>query len=79
MADSGRVTKGTMSQLYETGHRRMQLDFWRDGSYAEPREVGPWADLYDRDGNKFRAVLIGMCDQDDRWIPMPPNESSEAS
>lgn len=63
-----------MSQLIDQGVQRMRQPHWQLG-YAEPRETGPWADVYDVGagigGGQPLAVLIGQCDEHDNWEPMP--------
>jgi hypothetical protein len=63
----------TMSELIAQGVIRMRLPMWNSYAYAEPNPTGPWAKLYDvgagiGDGEPM-SVLIGMCNQDDRWQP----------
>jgi len=57
----------TVSDLIEQGVLRMRLPHWNATAYLEPRDIGPWADLYDV--GTQTPVLIGQCDLDDRWIP----------
>jgi hypothetical protein len=71
--ESPDIQTGTMTALIEQGHARMRLPFWNEFAYAAPRETGPWADVYDVGagigGGAPVPVLIGMCDEDNRWEP----------
>lgn len=61
-----------MSDLIDAGVSKMRLPQWAVG-YAVPREAGPWVDIYDVNAGIGSgapiAILIGVCDQDDRWEP----------
>lgn len=63
----------TMTELYDQGVRKMRLPFWNKHAYAVPRPEGPWADVYDVGagigGGDPIPMLVGQCDQDDRWEP----------
>ncbi len=62
-----------MTQLIGRGVTRMRLPFWNEHAYAEPNETGPWAKVYDVGagigGGEPMSVLIGTCDDDNRWEP----------
>lgn len=62
-----------MTELIDQGCARMRLPIWNPFAYAVPRRVGPWVDLYDLGqgigGGMPMPLLIGFCDQDNRWEP----------